>query len=271
MEWRSIVCGHLGLVIQADYKSITDIVNEDQDYRDSARFDKLLEEALQLATVNIGKDIFSDKREIIMDDSSSATVEISSGFHFSETTVHLIVRRSTPNDIFIDLYTKEGRKYIKAGHHKQWLMEYLNDTIFDVNGDKLKDFVVNAYGANGCCLKAFSTVYLSRPDHRSFSNEFWFINPTFSPKEGKIRGVCYGHPGETAMYTYRWDKDNVDTVEYISFQKNDEGIKTGKLIISKERPDGRIITAVKVLNDVPAEYQRIEGYAWFTGAVTKTK
>ena len=34
----------------------------------------------------------------------------------------------------------------------------------------------------------------------TFSKNFEFINPTFSPKEKIIRGICYGHPGETEMY-----------------------------------------------------------------------
>jgi len=79
-------------------------------------------------------------------------------------------------------------------------MEYINDTIRDINGDGFNDFVVNWYGSNGCCLKAFSNVYLLRPDKKIFSNNLEFINPTFSPTEKIIRGVCYGYPGETEMY-----------------------------------------------------------------------
>ena len=40
---------------------------------------------------------------------------------------------------------------------------------------------------------------------KTISNNFEFINPTFSPKEKIIRGVCYGHPSETEMYKYKWN------------------------------------------------------------------
>ena len=47
------------------------------------------------------------------------------------------------------------------------------------------------------------------------------INPTFSPKEKIIRGVGYGHPGETEMYKYKWNGNTIDTMEYVYFERND--------------------------------------------------
>lgn len=134
----------------------------------------------------------------------------------------------------------------------------------DINGDGLKDFVVNWYGSTGCCLKAFSDVYLLRPDN-TFSNSFEFINPTFSPTEHVVRGVCYGQPGQTEMYKYKWNGEKVDTVEYISFEKNDKGSKTGKLVVSSTLPYSGEYKILKRLNAVPNEYKRIQAYAWFLG------
>ena len=131
-------------------------------------------------------------------------------------------------------------------------------------GDGLNDFVVNWYGSTGCCLKAFSNVYLLRQDKKAFSENFEFINPTFSPKEKIVRGVCYGHPGETEMYKYKWNGEKVDTLEYVSYERNEKG-KTGKVIISTDRPYGEKFKTLKVLNSVPTEYKKIEGYDWFTG------
>jgi hypothetical protein len=144
-------------------------------------------------------------------------------------------------------------------------MTYVNDTIRDINGDGLNDFVVNWYGASGCCLKAFSNIYLLQHDKKAFTENFKFINPTFSPKEKIIRGVCYGHPGETEMYKYKWNGEQIDTLEYVSYEKNDKGEKTGKILISTDRPDGDKFKTLRVLNSVPKEYRKIEGYDWFTG------
>lgn len=144
-------------------------------------------------------------------------------------------------------------------------MTYVNDTIRDINGDGLNDFVVNWYGSSGCCLKAFSNVYLLHSDKKTFSINFEFINPTFSPKEKIIRGVCYGHPSDTEMYKYKWNGEVVDTLEYICYEKDDKGNKTGKIIISTDVPYGKKFKVIKRLNSVPYEYTSIEGYDWFTG------
>jgi len=93
---------------------------------------------------------------------------------------------------------------------------------------------------------------------------FEFINPTFSPKERLIRGVCYGHPGETEMYKYKWRGEQIDTLEFVSFEKTAKGVKTGKIIISDRRPGKNNSNVLKILNSVPDEYIGIYGYEWFT-------
>lgn len=237
---------------------------EKQDRADSLRLDKVLQDALKIADQNIGKDKFIEKYEVLPD-SIPMSVEINLGCQFTKATPHLIIRRSEPSSTYIDIYSKGDNKFEKVLSHEQWTLTYVNDTIRDINGDGLNDFVVNWYGSSGCCLKAFSIIYLLRPDKNSFSVNFEFINPTFSPKEKMIRGVCYGHPGETEMYKYKWSGEKVDTLEYVSYQENDKGVKTGKVIISTGKPYGHKYKTLKVLTSVPTEYRKIEGYDWFTG------
>ena len=237
---------------------------EEQAYADSLRLDKVLQDALKIANQNISKDTFIEKYEVLPD-SIPVSIEINIGYHFTKTNPHLIIRRNEPNAVYIDIYSKSANNFEKVVSHEQWTMTYVNDTIRDINGDGLNDFVVNWYGSTGCCLKAFSNVYLLRQDQKSFSENFEFINPTFSPKEKIIRGVCYGHPGETEMYKYKWIGEKVDTLEYVSYQKNDKGVKTGKVVISTDEPFGNKYKILKILNSVPTEYKKIEGYDWFTG------
>ncbi|MGE6220587.1 XAC2610-related protein [Nubsella zeaxanthinifaciens] len=236
---------------------------EEQNKADSLRLDKILQDALKFANENFDKNRFV-KQYIVSTDSIDVGVEINSGFHFTNTTPHLIIRRSDPSAIYIDIYSKDDGKFKKVVSHEQWAMEYIDYTIQDINGDGLNDFVINWYGSTGCCLKAFSNVYLLRGDKKAFSENFKFINPTFSPKEKTIRGVCYGHPGETEMYKYKWNGEKVDTLEYVSYERNEKG-KTGKIIISNHRPNGGKYQTLKVLNSVPNEYKKIKGYDWFTG------
>jgi hypothetical protein len=152
---------------------------------DSLRRDKILKDAMKIANRNIIKDRFYKKYDVLID-SILVTVEINMDYHFNKTHPHLIIKRSEPGDldptfVFIDIYSKYNGEFKKVLSHKQFPMTYLSDTIMDINGDGLNDFVVIRYGSSGCCLKAFKNVYLLRPDKKTFSKEFEFINPTFSP------------------------------------------------------------------------------------------
>ena len=231
---------------------------------DSLRVDEALKGALKIATQNSSKDRFYKKYDV-MQDSIPVSVEISLDHHFTKAKSHLIIRRKDPDFIYIDIYSRKGDKFENVLFYNRWKLEYMNDTIQDINGDGLDDFVVNWYGNTGCCLKAFSNVYLLRTDQKTFSNNFEFINPTFSPKEKIIRGICYGHPGKTDMYKYKWNSETIDTLEYISYEKNEQGEKTGKVIVSTSQPNGSNFKVLKRLNSVPNDYRKIEGYDWFTG------
>lgn len=238
---------------------------EEEERMDSIRTSSVLAEALNISAQHINDEQFYKEYEAVPDDEYHARVEISLGYHFTTQYPHLLIRRHTPNSVCIDIYAKEHNTFKKVASHEQWVMTYENDTIRDINGDGLKDFVVNWYGSNGCCLKAFSNVYLLKPDKKRFFEDLEFINPTFSPAEGIVRGVCYGQPGETEMYKYKWNNDKLDTIEYVSYERNTKGNKTGKIIISDRQPYSNQYKILKRLNSVPQEYRNIEGYDWFTG------
>jgi hypothetical protein len=241
--------------------------DKEEEKIDSLRLDKVLIDALKIATQNISKNKFQKEYEVTLDNAYNVEVEINLNNHFTENYQHLIIRRHSPGSVNIDIYSnsKGNIAFKKVLSHEEWSMTYVNDTIQDINGDGLKDFVVNWYGSNGCCLKAFSNIYLLRADKKTFSNTFEFINPTFSPKEKIIRGVCYGHPSDTEMYKYKWNGETIDTLEYISYEKNKKGEKTGKIIISNKKPYGNPFKILKRLNSIPDEYKKIEGFDWFTG------
>jgi hypothetical protein len=243
---------------------------KEQERLDSLNDDEVLSGAIKIAEQHKAQNRFKKNYVATMPDSSyQVEVEVSSDFYFSSRFPHLIIKRKTPSSVYIDIFSKTNNQFHKVLSHEQWTLEYTGDTIRDINGDGLKDFVVDWYGSTGCCLKAFSNIYLLSSDEKSFSNSFEFINPTFSPKEQIIRGVCYGHPGETEMYKYKWNKGAVDTVEYIYFEKNDKGEKTGKLIVSNNLPYSNNHKVLKRLSYVPAEYRKIEGYDWFIDNLDK--
>jgi hypothetical protein len=238
---------------------------EEQNDSDSLILLKVLEGSLKLATENIGKGMFHKEYEVRQQGDFKITIEISLDHHFSNQYSHLIIRRISPDAVYLDIYSVNENEFKKLISYEQWAMVYRKDTIVDVNGDGLKDFVVNGYGANGCCLKAFDDVYLAREDHKTFSKSFQFLNPTFSPLEKIIRGVCYGFAGETSMYKYKWNGERVDTLEYISYEKDEYGKKTGKVIATKHASLRKNERILKQFDSVPNEYTTIAGYDWFTG------
>lgn len=239
--------------------------DEAREKLDSIFDEEVLQEAIKIAEQHKTHNQFKKHYVTAMRDSANPVwVDITHGFYFSSEYAHLIIRRKTPRFVFIDIFSKTDNQFYKVISHTQWTMEYMGDTIRDVNGDGFKDFVVNWYGSNGCCLKGFSNVYLQRADKKSFSSDFEFINPTFSPEEHIIRGVCYGHPGETEIYKYKWNREAVDTLEYIYYEKSDKGEKTGKLLVS-DKPYSENHKVLRRLRYIPAEYKKIEGYDWFTG------
>ncbi|MDR6761862.1 hypothetical protein J2Y38_002071 [Flavobacterium sp. 2755] len=238
---------------------------EKQEKIDSLKLNKILFDALKIATQEINKKKFQKKYKVRPDNEYDVEVEINIDCYFAKNNPHLIIRRLEPNNVYIDIYSKDGNKFVKVLSHKEWAMTYMDDTIKDINGDGLKDFVVNWYGATGCCLKAFSNIYLFRKDKKTFSKDFEFINPTFSPKEKIIRGVEYGHPGHTAIYKYKWNGEAVDTLEYVYYETDKEDRKTGKIIISKKEAYSKNKKDIRILNSIPVEYKNIEGFDWFTG------
>jgi hypothetical protein len=138
-------------------------------------------------------------------------------------------------------------------------MTYIKDTIFDVNGDNYKDFIVNWYPSSGCCRRDIYNVYLYIPNKKTFSIDYEFINPTFSAKEKIIRGVGYGHPGEVELYKYKWNGFRVDTIEFIY-----PDIKTkGQFIRTKTKRDSSNSNEGEILNLLPIEYQNINSVDWF--------
>ncbi len=234
---------------------------ENYDEIDSIRLGKALIRALAIGNQNINSGSFTKEFKSIPDSTVEVTTKLVMKKFFTNEYKHLIIYRQSPATICIDIYLNKNRTFRNVLAHKQWNLEYVKDTIQDVNGDGHPDFLVNWYGSTGCCLKNFYNVYLFQPATGTFSKGYEFINPTFSAKEGVIRGVCYGHPGETEMYKYKWNGLKVDTIEYIYPDKNKKGhyIKANKRSVYSK---GLLETNLKM---IPKEYKNIYGYDWFVG------
>lgn len=250
-------------IVGNDDEALTNRGEMGEQQMDSIRLSRTLNNAEVVAQQMLYTGKTFREFDQIIDSLFHVKTTISRSAFFSPDFEHVIIKREAPNNVLIDIYVIQNQKLTSVLKHDQWALTYVSDTLKDINGDGYKDYVLNWYGSNGCCLKGFSDVYLYQPKTGTFTDQFEFINPTFLPKEKVIRGVCYGHPGETEMYTYKWKGEAIDTIEYISYEKKDNGEKTGKFISCKKARQG--IKDIKRLNAMPEEYKSIEGYDWFTG------
>ena len=227
---------------------------------DSLRLDIALKDAFKIAQTEFKTDKFTKQYELQPDDSSyTIHIEIEIGRLFKDQYKYFLLRRHVPWATYLDLYKINGDKAEKLIEREQGGMTYIRDTIFDTNGDGHKDFLVHWYPSSGCCRRDVYNVYLNQPNKGNFTQDYEFINPTFSAKEKIIRGVEYGHPGEVGLYKYKWNGLQVDTIEFIYPDANNKGqfIKTTKGAYRPTEKEG------VVLKTVPKEYQKIESYEWF--------
>ncbi len=233
---------------------------EDTNKIDSLRLDMALNDAFNIVKTLFKTKSFRKQYEFQPDDSSyTINIEILIGKLFNDKQKYFLLRRHIPHATYLSLYKVNENKPEKLIERIQDEMTYIRDTIFDVNGDGHKDFVVHWYPSSGCCLRNVYNVYLNQQEKGYFTQDYEFINPIFSSKEKIIRGVRYGHPGEVGLYKYKWNGLQVDTIEFINPDANNKGqyIKTKNFIYDPTKSDGT------VLKTVPKEYHKIDGYDWF--------
>ncbi|WP_196889861.1 hypothetical protein [Aureivirga sp. CE67] len=233
---------------------------EEEENIDSLSLDFALKDAFKIAKKEFQNDNFIKEYEIqSYDNSFSIYIEIEISDVFKNGSKYFLLRRHVPWATYINIYKIKGEKTEELITREQGEMTYIRDTVFDVNGDKLNDFLVHWYPSSGCCRRNVYNVYLNQPDGK-FTSDYRFINPTFSASEKVIRGVGYGHPGEVGLYKYKWNGLEIDTLEFIYPDVSQKGqfIKTIK---REYRPTDK---QGKVLKEVPKEYLEIESFEWFS-------
>ncbi|WP_343532255.1 hypothetical protein [Pedobacter sp.] len=229
---------------------------------DSLKLDSVLKEAINTVKPKLQLKSFFRKYEALLDDSTSIGVEIKLGHLFSNKNKHVMICRTNYEYMLFDIYKIVDNKIENViKFHNSRSPDFANHSVQDVNGDGYKDFVVHWYPSSGCCRRNIYDVYLSINGTGSFTNQYEFINPTFSTKEKVIRGVLYGHPGEVGLYKYKWNNLKVDTIEFIYPDQSDTTkrhyIKTYKRLYSSKN------VKKEKLKFLPKEYRNIESFEWF--------
>lgn len=139
---------------------------------------------------------------------------------------------------------------------------FLGDTIRDVNGDDQLDILTNYYPNSGCCRRNSFWVRPYDLDSKIYQEKIRLINPTFYPEDKIVRGVFYGHPGEVPLYKMKWNKNKLDTVEYIYPLKKD----SRRYLLTNERKElvgEETMKKYRLIDEIPVEYRDVTDLDWF--------
>jgi hypothetical protein len=250
-------------ITSASNKAVYKKLQEEIEKSDSIKLNEVLENALNFGKKNINSNFYKKNYDTLINDSTIVKVEIKLGWLFSKNNKHILICRTSYDDMYFDIFKIEKGQFEHVLNFKNiYTPDFANHSIKDVNGDGLKDFIVHWYPSSGCCRRNIYDVFLNLNKSGRFTAQYRFINPTFSIKEKIIRGVLYGHPGEVGLYKYKWNGFNtVDTIEFIYPDRSDtlnrHYIKTVKRLYSSKN--------IKKINlkSVPKEYLNIESFEWF--------
>lgn len=142
---------------------------------------------------------------------------------------------------------------------KHWWGNFVSDTIIDCNNDGYKDYILKVMASSGCCPREDSWIYLYNPKTNNFEKPIDFLNVSYFTDRKELIGMSYGHQKETYLYKIRFNNLKVDT---IAFLHHHPGVST-KYVLSKSNQVD--LKKDKILNTVPNEYKKAEGYLWFVG------
>jgi len=231
-------------------------------YIDSLLLEKYLTKALKLAKNNIYSNKYYNEYTSTTDSLYNVTTKVLIDNLFEDNKKNVLIKRERTWDEIIDIYKVDTNfNLVQIKHKVQSNMTYVNDSIYDINGDGYKDYVLKWYPNSGCCLANTYDVSLYNKKNTNLNKEIEFINPTFFVKEKIIRGFTYGQPNDVDLYKYRWNKYKIDTIEYImhNYNNKNEFIRSKKEKYSATEKDGQI------LKKIPKEYYKIKDFAWVIG------
>lgn len=253
----------IGKFDSLEIKRLEYYTQERKEYElDSFRHQIILNKAINLMKDKIVNSFFSKTYEIKNNLSRWENLEIVSGNIFEKNRKHVLLRTKLPVYNFIDIFEYSNNRFVNRLSIKVENLVYNGDTITDVNGDNIKDFVYYIYPPSGCCLRDVQYVYLNNIKKDSFSEPYEFMNPTFDPKEKIIRGVYYGHSGYVGLYKYKWKGLQIDTLETIDHEIMEEAkVQTYGVYNYKTK----VHQKNKKIHELPKDYTEINGYDWFKG------
>jgi hypothetical protein len=143
------------------------------------------------------------------------SIKIQTGFLFDKKQLNYLIQFHRNTTVFTRIFEKLNDKFIPILSINDWDMEFVKDTLFDVNNDGFSDFVIETYGTSGCCLKRTDFVWIYDAKNHRFNMAYDFLNPEYFPKIKTMISLSYGHPNEVHYCQMKWRANKLDTVEFI--------------------------------------------------------
>jgi hypothetical protein len=173
---------------------------------------------------------------------------------FQEAIIHKFIRLSNISGTYIQVYSvKDEFQEPIFSSYIHWI-NYVSDTIFDINGDNTLDLAILWSPAAGCCVRDIYNCFIYHKEIDSFGEEIEIFNPTFYPKDSVTFSMDYNHPGETMFYRLKWSGNNLDTLNSYSWNNKDQ-----QFIIITDYKTGQITESL----EIPRELNSLNGIDWF--------
>lgn len=173
---------------------------------------------------------------------------------FSNSINHKYIRLSNFSGTYIQVYSDKDNYENPIFSERLGWMNFVSDSIFDINGDKVTDLTIHWYPSSGCCLADIYDCYIYDEKTDQFSEKVEIPNPTFYPKSSLTFSMTYGHPGETEFYEFEWIKNTLDTLN--SYKWND---RTHEHLILTDFKSGTKTN----LDEIPIKLEDLYGFEWF--------
>lgn len=188
------------------------------------------------------------------DNVENDSLTLLTGHVFSNSINHKYIRLSNFSGTYIQVYSDKDKYEKPIFSERLGWMNFMSDSIFDINGDKVIDFAIHWYPSSGCCLADIYDCYIYDEKTDQFSSKFEMPNPTFYPDRSTTFSMTYGHPGDTEFYEFEWTNNTIDTLR--TYQWND---KNHDHIILTDFKSGKKTD----LNEIPNQLAHLYGFEWF--------
>lgn len=203
-----------------------------------------------LKSEKIIRELLKTQKEMIHND----TITFTKGRLFQSNLQHKLIRYSNEGLTIIKVYSEKNNFKEPIFNYNILSINYISDSIFDINGDNDKDISIHWYPSSGCCLADIFDCYFYNKSTDSFSIKNKILNPTFYPKDSLVYSMDYKHPGETIFIKIKWEAFTQDTINTYSWNN-----KKQEYVIITNHKTGEIKKCIKF----PNELIGLKGIDWF--------